>query len=1108
MNITRTLHVVVICAFAGLLSGLPAWAQATAELNGRVTDESGGVLPGVTVTATRTDTGLTRTVVTDETGTWVMPNLPIGPYRLEVSLQGFRTYVQTGIVLQVDARPTINTSLAVGNIEETVSVEAAAPIVDVRSAGISAVIDQERIVELPLQGRQVTDLITAAGAAVEMGRPNSRNFQGGVNISVAGGLQFGVAYTLDGAVHNDPQNSASLPFPFPDAVQEFRVAASGLGAQSGMRSAASVAAVTKSGTNVLHGNLFEFLRDKRFNATSPFAGIGPDGKRFDDGLKRNQYGGTVGGPIVRDRMFYFFGYQGTRTRQTPPDLISFVPTPAMLAGDFTAFASAACQGRQVNLGAGFVGNRIDPARFSPAALKLAGFLPPSTDPCGQITYSQPDDRDEGQYVGRIDYQLGGNHSVFGRYLASRDKRASAFGKTGNVLTTRNPSIDNLAQSLTLGDTTVFGSHTVNALRFAWNRTAVNRDNDPYFDPPSLGINASTYIPGTMIVLVTGGFQIAAATATRGIADNNSFLINDDLTLVRGNHQIAVGASLGRFNVSFQTWARGGGQWNFTGQASGLGMADFLLGRVGFMDQSGLTGVDYYQWYHGSYVQDTWRATSRLTVNAGLRWEPFFSQNLTRGANTIFDRDRFRNNDKSTVFRNAPAGFIYPGDEGFPPGTSGLNKKWLNFAPRIGVAWDVQGDGRLAVRSSYALMYDYPGGEYFNNLAAAPPYGNRTRVTDPAGLFDDPYRDVGNPHPLIPGPDSVFPAGGTLSSMDPNINSPRVQSWNVTVERQIGADWGVSASYLGSYSDRLWGLVALNPGVYLGLDPCTLQGRSFPVCTTNGNLNQRRVLSLSGENPDSASLVGNLDSHAAVGTQKYRGLKLSMQRRSATGLNINANYTLSRCVGLEMVNNAQFGIGYVNPADPNYDYGHCEADRTHLANTTVGYETPTLGNSVLGLVASNWRLTGIVNVRSGDRLTVVAGRDNAFNGQAPERQRVDQISDDAYGKTLESYLNRAAFAQPAAGTFGTHERNSLEGPGFWKIDLGVSRLVPMASTHTLEVRVEVFNLLNNFNWGLPGTPAQPGGAQEQYVDFGAAAFGRILQAAGEPRIMQFGIKYAF
>jgi hypothetical protein len=1091
----RVRHVVVLCVVALLLSTVPALAQATAELAGRVTDESGAVLPGVTVTATQTDTGFSRTVVTDDGGNWVMPNLPTGPYRLEVSLQGFRTYVQTGIVLQVDARPTINATLGVGNIEETVSVEAAAPIVDVRSAGISAVVEQERIVELPLQGRQVTDLIVLAGAAVETGRPNSRNFQGGVNISVAGGLQFGVAYTLDGAVHNDPQNSASLPLPFPDALQEFRVATSGLAAQSGMRSAASVNAVTKSGTNNFHGNAFEFLRDKRFNATSPFASIGPDGKRVDDGLKRNQYGGTFGGPIVRDRMFFFAGYQGTRTRQTPPDLIAFVPTAAMLAGDFTTFASPQCQGRQVNLGGGFVGNRIDPARFSPAALKMATFLPKTTDPCGQITYSQPDNRDEGQYVGRVDYQLSTNHSIFGRYIASRDEKPSAYGLTSNILTTRNPFIDNLAQSLTLGDTTVFGNNMVNALRFAWNRTAVNRDNDPFFDPPSLGIKASTYVPGAMIVVVTGGFQISAATATRGIADNNSFQVNDDLTLVRGNHQIGLGGSIARFRVSFRTWARGGGQWNFTGQASGLGLADLLLGRVATIDQSGLSGVDYYQWYQGLYAQDTWRATSRITVNAGLRWEPFFSQNLTRGANTIFDRDLFRQNVRSTVFRNAPAGFIYPGDAGFPPGTSGLHKKWTNFSPRIGVGWDVHGDGRLAVRSSYALMYDYPGGEYFNNLAAAPPYGNRTLISDPAGLLDDPYRDAGgNPHPIEVGPDTVYPTGGTLSSMDPDINAPRVQSWNVSVEQQIGDNWGASVSYLGSYSDRLWGLVALNPGVFLGLGPCTLQGVSFPVCTTNGTLNQRRVLALSGENPASARLISNLDSHAAVGTQEYRGLKLTMQRRSVSGVSVNANYTLSRCVGLEMVPNAQFGIGFTNPADPDYDYGYCEGDRTHIANGTVGYLTPAV-EGPLGALASNWRLSGIVNVRSGNRLWIIAGRDNAFNGQA--NQRPDQISDDVYGdKTLNNYLNRAAFAHPAAGGFGTHERNSVTGPGFWKIDLAVSRLVPIAASHNVELRIEVFNLLNNFNWGEPN------------VNFASGQFGRITTLGGDPRIMQFGVKYGF
>ena len=270
-------RLLVRCAagvFILLLTASIAFAQATASLNGRVTDESGGVLPGVTVTVTQTDTGFTRAVVTEDTGEWLVPNLPTGPYRLEVALQGFKTYQQTGIVLQVAANPTINVVLGVGNLEETVSVEAAAPIVDVRSAGISEVVEQERIVELPLQGRQVTDLITLAGAAIQTGRPNSRSFQGGVNISVAGGLDFGVAYLLDGAMHNDVQNAGGMPLPFPDALQEFRVATSGTSAQNGMHSGASVNAVTKSGTNQFHGNAFEFLRHHKFNATSPFAAIG------------------------------------------------------------------------------------------------------------------------------------------------------------------------------------------------------------------------------------------------------------------------------------------------------------------------------------------------------------------------------------------------------------------------------------------------------------------------------------------------------------------------------------------------------------------------------------------------------------------------------------------------------------------------------------------------------------------------------------------------------------------------------------------------------------------------------------------------------------------
>jgi len=1083
--------------FMLLLTASLAFAQATASLNGRVTDESGGVLPGVTVTVTQTDTGFTRAVVTEDTGEWLVPNLPTGPYKLEVALQGFKTYLQTGIVLQVAANPTINVVLGVGNLEETVSVEAAAPIVDVRSAGISEVVEQERIVELPLQGRQVTDLITLAGAAIQTGRPNSRSFQGGVNISVAGGLDFGVAYLLDGAMHNDVQNAGGMPLPFPDALQEFRVATSGTSAQNGMHSGASVNAVTKSGTNQFHGNAFEFLRHHRFNATSPFAAVGKDGKRADDGLKRNQYGGTIGGPVVRDRVFFFGAYQGTPTRVAPADNIAYVPTAAMLAGDFTAFASPACNsGRQIALRAPFVNNQVNPALFSKAALTLAGKLPTTTDPCGETRFSLPSDRDEGQAVGRVDYQLQANNTIFGRYMATFDKQPVPLAKSDNILTTTLPGVDNLAQSLTLGDTLVLGTSTVNSLRFAFNRTTVNRFNNDFFGPPELGINAYNYSPTKeMILSVTGGFSISAATATRGIATNNSYQVSDDLTIVRGRHQLGLGANLVYWTSLQKTWARGGGTWDFNGQTSGLGLGDFLLGRVALFEQGDAGGVDLSQVYTGAYAQDTWRATDRVTVNAGVRWEPFYGQQISYGAIANFNHDNFLSGIKSTVYKNAPAGFLYPGDQGFPPGQSGFNAQWWNLAPRLGVAWDVNGNGRTSVRSSYGLNYDMPVGETWFRLAAGPPFGNRTRLSDVG--FDDPYATYpgGNPHPITIGANTAYPSFGAFGAIDPVINSPRTQSWNVTLERQIGTDWGVSASYLGSYSDRLWGIVTLNPGRYLGSAPCVINGVTYPVCTVNGNLNQRRKLFL--ENPREGQFIANLDTLFDVGSQSYRGVKLSFQRRSVSGVSLNGNYTLSRCYGLDWANTGGTAGGYENPDDPDADRGHCDADRAHIANFTAGVQTPQFESAALRAVASNWRFSGIVNARSGSWLTVATGV-SSFNGVGGTAGlRVKQVSDDVYGaKTLTNYLNRTAFAMPDPGTFGNHERNSIRGPAFWKIDLAISRLFAFGVSQNVEMRLEAFNLLNNFNWGNPNT------------NFSSGNFGRITTIAGDPRIMQFGVKYGF
>jgi hypothetical protein len=1080
------------------LGFIPAAAQSTAELAGRVTDESGGVLPGVTVTATQTDTGFTRTVITDSEGAYVMPNLPTGPYRLEVSLAGFRSFVQTGIVLQVGATPTINAPLQVGSLSETVSVEAAAPLVDVRSAGINDVV--QNVHELPLQGRQVTDLIVLSGAAVQTGTSDSRSMSGGVNISVGGGLSFGVAYVLDGAMHNNPQNNANLPLPFPDALQEFGVATSGLSAQHGVHSGASVNAVTRSGTNGYRGNVFEFLRDRRFNATDPFARIGPDGRRVDDGLNRHQYGGTLGGPIVRDKLFFFGGYQDTRLRQQPASNITYVPSEAMLAGDFTAYASAACQGRNVTLGAPFSGNRIDPRLFSAAAVNLAGRLPHTTHPCGEITYSTSDDRDEGQAVGRLDFQWTPNHSLFGRYMATSHVKPAPFSQNpDNVLTLGTPGLDNLAQSAAVGSTMVMGNNMVNSLRFAFNRTAIDRSSPAWFSPHDLGSNVYSYLPGEMVMAVSGAFSISAGTATTGVFNTNTYQVSDDLSIVRGNHQMSFGGNIAYWKMDFLTHARSGGDWQVNGSATGLGLADLMVGRISRLEHGGPAQLPMHMWYLGFYGQDTWRLTPRVTVNAGLRWEPFLGQELENGAVYNFSMENFQSNIRSQVFVNAPAGFLFPGDAAFPDGLSGLNAQWWNLSPRVGVAWDVSGDGRTAGRSSYGISYDFPTAERHNINAQSPPWGNRSLIENPPGGFDNPYAHLGgDPHPIVPSRDVQFIPYGAFGATDPNINSPRVQSWNVTVERQIGRDWGVSASYLGSHTDRLWMQIQLNPGVFLGLGPCSMNGVSYATCSTSANLNQRRRLSVSGENPSAAALIGNLDLHTSIGVQDYKGVRLSFRRRSATGISLSGNYTIGRCYGDNTTGGfPQLAQGPTNPDSPRADRGHCDQDRTHISNLTVAYTTPRADNLMWRAVASDWRVSGIVFARSGGWLTVTTGSDRALNGQRFQEQRVNQVSDDVYGeKTLNSYLNRAAFAQPALGTFGDHQRNSITGPPFWTIDLSLAKLIAFGGTQEIELRVEAFNLLNHFNWGNPG------------VNLNAGTFGRIQENQGDPRIMQFGIKYGF
>src|SRR5262245_53363588 len=417
-------RVFVCLAFFGLsiLSCTFVWAQATAEVSGTVKDQTGAVLPGVEVTVTHVDTSVARSTVTNETGSYVLPNLPVGPYKLEASLPGFRSYVQSGIVLQVGSSPVVNPTMEVGQVTEQIEVQANAALVETRSSGIGQVMENQRLLDLPLNGRNIIELVTLSGAATASTGGGVRDPLNRTAVSIAGGLRFGVAYSLDGAPHKNPWTNLALSVPFPDALQEFKVETSATSAQNGMHSAGAVTLVTKSGTNEFHGNLFEFVRNGRFNARNVFS-------LRNDSVKRNQFGGTIGGPIRHNKLFFFAGYQGMTSREDPSDLQNFVPNDAMMRGDFTVFASAQCQaGRNITLRAPFVNNRIDPALFSPAALNLMARSdwPKTTDPCGRVVYGNRSAENQHSAVGKIDYQMSSNHSIFGRYLVDHLTQAMAY----------------------------------------------------------------------------------------------------------------------------------------------------------------------------------------------------------------------------------------------------------------------------------------------------------------------------------------------------------------------------------------------------------------------------------------------------------------------------------------------------------------------------------------------------------------------------------------------------------------------------------------------------------------------------------------------------------
>jgi len=1087
------------------LPGAHAQAVAVADVGVHVVDPSGSAIGGAQLKMTETDKQQVHSGVTDAVGRFSFNNLPVGPYQLEVQAPGFKTYVQTGIVLQVNLNVEQVVTMQIGAVSESVQVTANAAMVETKDNAISQVIEERKIVDLPLNGRNLTQLLTLTGAGTSApagdltGSKNMQGSNGSGTFSVAGSQANGVTYLMDGGDNNDSFSNVNLPIPFPDAVQEFSVLTNGVSAQYGLHPGGVVNIVTKSGSNGFHGDVFEFLRNYELNATPR---VQANAIPARDSLKRSQFGGVAGGRIIKDRLFFFGGYQGTRQRSNPAATVAHVPTQAALNGDFSVLEGASSAGGclaaaralkdPANGNNPFPNNQIPTSRFDPAAVKLVSkYIPVSTNPCGLTLYGQPANNPDDQWIGRIDYVRSEKHSIYGRYYIY-DYTAQTFFDGKNALTTGpNPGNRDRSNSVTLGDTYTLSPTMVNAFHATFARRADNRGSaSNLFSPNDLGVNMFDNLPNYIQLTISNYFNVACGTCAPGYFNINTFQISDDFTVTKGNHQIGLGIDGRKEQFNSTNNQQSNGQITFGGQTTGDGLADLMIGRMSsFVAGNALS--DYMrQTVFGAYVQDAWRVRPNLTLNFGLRWEPSLPAYDKQDRGNQFSLPDFlagyHTIDKR--YPSAPAGLLFATDPQNTNGHTFTDSHWLASSPRLGMVWDPSGTGKQSIRASFSLIHDSIELFYPERWTTNPPYASSITLTNPTAPFSNPWQGyvqpngvVGNPFPGA----AIFPTAGTYVTIPQHVAATYELKWNVSYQRQIGSDWRLSVNYLGTKTNHILGAHEINPAVY------------GPGATT-GNTNARRVLSLL--NATQGALYSSIVQTDDGNTANYNGLLVSVEHRFAHHFTWLINYTWSHCLSTYDFGGELAGNNYQNPNNRRAEYGNCNFDRRHIFNTSMVAVSPGIGAGVLNKVTANWQVSPIISVYSGQPITSLAtGADVSLTGVGADRPDV-VLPDSVYGSGITSagnpsWLNPAAFKAQATGTFGNAGRDMLIGPGAINWDMALSRNFPMKERYTLHVRADFFNMANHANWNAPGGNITSG------------TFGQIT-SYGSPRLIQLALKLNF
>lgn len=1086
---------------------------AVAQISGSISDPAGAVVAGAQVTATQTDTGFIRAAVTGEDGSYVLPNLIVGSYELQVVHSGFKTYSQTGIVLQVSDSVTVNIKLEIGSTSQSITVTADASMVNTESSSISTVIENSRVVDLPLNGRNLTQLVLLAGAAVSTNFGDylsSKNYPTSLTIQVAGGEAAGTGYIVDGGGgYNDLYGGANLPLPFPDAIQEFSVQTSMIPAQFGGFPGGVVNLVTASGTNNFHGDLFEFIRNGDVDAINYFASA-------RDTLRRNQFGGVLGGPIVKRKLFFFGGYQGTISRTAPATSTFFVPTAAALNGDFSTLESSACTSKPITLknpaGGTFAGNQINPATYfnTQAVNYVNKYIPSTTNSCGKILIGIPNPSNEYQYIGRVDWTTNTRNSVFGRYFNSNYSNPPVY-TNNNLLDTTRTGIYMMAQEVTMGDTYSLTQKMINSLHLTWTRLPLTRGAAPTVPSAStLGLSIGPAPPGnTPSTSVTGGFSTSCGTCAHAYVNRNQTEVRDDISWIHGRHQIAYGGLYERMHLNENFATLNTGSYSFNGSFTGLGLADFLLGDTSSFTQGSAQIWQAAENMYGLYVQDNFRAGKRLTLLGGVRWSPYYPPYDVHNRTSYFDQAAFVAGQKSSQFVNAPPGVFFPGDtipgEGAVP-AAGMHSHPWDFAPRVGIAWDPTGSGLWSVRASYGLFFADPEMANFEVFSYIAPYGNQVSLVSPSGGWSSPYAAVagGDPFPRpFPPPSNVsFVPAAEFYTMPLHMHPPNTQQWNLSIQRQVGADLLLTANYVGNKSTHRWIGFQADPAVYIpgtwtGAGSCgsltVAPGPNGTACSSTGNTAARRVLSLI--NPTAGAGIGTIPFNDDAGNAEYNALFLTANRRFNRHFSVLANYTWSHCLS-EGEQDAEGGGGSIqNPNDIPASHANCNSDLRQIFNVSYVARSPHFQTPLMNIFFSNWEEAGLIGAQTGNWLTPVDGVDISLTNNGNDHPNV--IGNPVLSnKTTHEWFNTAAYAEQATGTYGTAGSYSIQGPKNFTYDTQLSRTFKiLREGQNLVVRFEAFNALNHPVFNNPT------------VTFTSSSFGQIL-SANNPRILEGSMKYTF